>query len=90
MNTIANARNSSAIRNMQQAVPVLRASSLGDVAFVDFLTRQARSNAGAPLVVSELEKKIAYGYRLDSILWQVLATARFTVSRHPDISAVFH
>ena len=90
MNTIANARNSSIVTQVQQEVPVLRATEIGDEKFVEFITRQATSLAGAPLVVAELEKKITAGYRLDAVLRQILAMARSTARRHPQIAAVFH
>lgn len=90
MHTITDARNSNAIRHMQQEVPVLRASSLGDEAFIGFITNQARKPSGASLVVSELEGHIKKGVRLDHVLSQVLRMARATVARHPNLVAAFH
>lgn len=90
MHTITHARNSNAIRHMQQEVPVLRASSLGDEAFIGFIADQARKPSGALLVVSALEGHIKKGVRLDNTLYQVLRMARATVARHPTLVAAFH
>ena len=90
MNAITTARNSNAMRLMQQEVPVLRASSLGDDAFVDFNATQARSPIGAQLVVNELESREKAGFRLDRILKEVLNVARATLRRHSELVAAFH
>jgi len=90
MCNIADARNSNAIRHQHQEVPVLRASSLGDEAFIGFITNQARKPSGAPLVVRELEGRVKAGFRLDHVLDQVLKMARATVQRHPQLVAAFH
>jgi hypothetical protein len=90
MPTIIDARNSHAIRRMQQEVPVLRASSLGDEAFIGFITDQACKPSGAALVVSELEGRVKAGFRLDHILTQVLKMARATVARQPALATAFH
>lgn len=90
MNTLINARNSKTIRAVQQEVPVLRASSLGDEAFIGFIANQARKPSGAPLVVQELEARVTAGFRLDNVLNQVLLMARATVNRNPQLTAAFH
>lgn len=89
MNTITHARNSNAVQRAKK-VPVLRASALGDAAFISFIADQAESPAGAPRVIREMKGYLRAGYRLDNVLRQLLAMANATVARtDPSVSDVF-
>lgn len=90
MKATANSRLSTVARTLHADAPVLRAASLGDEAFIGFITEQAKSLAGAQLVLTSLEEQVQRGFRLDSILRDVLAIAHRTVQRSPKLAAMFH
>ncbi|MDO8416465.1 MAG: hypothetical protein Q7S87_09665 [Agitococcus sp.] len=91
MSTITSFRKSSLVSNVNRAqdFPVLKASSM-DEKFIEFVTAQAVKPAGANLVKSTLEAHLDKGEKLDSVLWQILAIARATCAKHPEIASVFH
>lgn len=89
-NATACSHQSNIARRFHEEVPVLRASSLGDEKFVEFLTQQARKVSGAQLVLSELNAQVAKGLRLDKALSEIRKMAEATVSRYPHLAAAFN
>jgi hypothetical protein len=86
---VTNTKLSKIAKSQSQQVPLLKASSIGDERFISFVADQARSHAGARLVVQSLEAHLEKGERLDGTFWQILAIARATVKRS-DVSAAFN
>lgn len=89
MNVQAQARSSTVMRNQHNS-PVLTAAALGGDSFVSFIRLQAGLPSGARGVVEALESRTAAGYRLDSVLGDVLRLARRTLTRHSKMMALSH